>query len=140
MKKANITLFHPHIWSALKMHLLLALLCAGVTTINAQELVLMPTDSICESYQIVDCDNEESAFKFTDDGDNDGNYFDGYVRNDTVTFCPEDPWHLVSVVFKEFDIEAGDALFVYNGDKDTLRTSASMSNSLNWVWFRSRCI
>jgi len=93
-------------------------MCIGLQTANAQTKIQNGTATGAE---INACpDGATDPIVFTDDGDVDGLYADDKARTDTITFCPNDKWHRVQVVFTEFDVAEGDTLFAFQGDKDAL--------------------
>jgi len=87
----------------------------------------------CETVKLETCGGAitEDDLRWTDDGSNDGNYADptGDPRTDTIEFCPKDQWHRVKVIFTDFDLDRGDTLKVYQGNK--LAVNANPSGTLS---------
>ena len=118
MKKASFTLFQPQRWMSKGRSALAVLfvMCIGLTTVNAQTPVQMPADSSSTTSTLDACNDavtSSSPVVFTDDGNNDGNYADDFMRADTTTFCPTDQWHRVKVVFTDFDVAPGDLSLIH---------------------------
>ncbi len=135
MKKAIFALFQlqsriPLIGRSALM-VLFAWCCLGLQFSMAQvnvepgEVIKIGFDSVATQYRLTECEGEPStsSVRFTDDGENDGNYLDpdDSGRRDTVEICPSDQWHRVKVVFSEFDLEEDDTLFAFNGNLAALR-------------------
>ena len=128
MEKRNFTLSTN--WAILTQVLRLTLfvsLFATFNTLQAQNIIMQyaTADTTCTSDTLALCGGTVSSedLRFTDDGQNDGNYKDDHERRDTVEICPEDRWHRVKVVFTDFDLEAGDSLIAFDGSKDSLRAN-----------------
>ena len=137
MKKAIYTLFQHRSSSSLLGKLTLMVVfawcCLGSQSANAQiklALVDGPRDTCITAPKLETCNEDVTAAKsmrFTDDGDNDGNYGDptgargGRAadggRRDTIVFCAKDAWKTVKVVFNDFDLENLDTLFAFDGNK-----------------------
>ena len=92
--------------------------CDDCTPIIQQDTCLltfiMGTDGTHRVDSLNCCDNKST---FTDDGTTDGLYADtlGKPRNDIFTMCPQNQWQQLTYHFKEFDLDAGDTLLVYDG-------------------------
>ncbi len=126
MKKAIKTLFQPQ---SLKMTLMVvfAWCCLSLPTAFAQDIVITDDGAATHTGNAteVDCDATTSR-TFTDDGGLLGNYADASPRVDTVEICPMDPMNRIKVTFTDFDIAPGDTLFAFDGNIDSVRTSADM--------------
>jgi uncharacterized Zn-binding protein involved in type VI secretion len=127
MKRANFTLFQSQRWMSLlgKSTLMVLFLwcCVGLQSAEAQIITKHKLkDTTVTTAKITACTGtvDTSGTIFTDDGSNDGNYADGHARRDTIEICPKDDWHRVKVVFTEFDLDEGDTLFAFNGNKAAL--------------------
>jgi len=102
----------------------IALCLFFISNINAQ--VVTPysnTVDTCATVLLESCNESvtEKSLRWTDDGTNDGNYQDARMRNDTIEFCPKDQWHRVKVAFTDFDLDDGDTLFAFDGNKKEVR-------------------
>ncbi len=136
MKKAIYTLIQHRSSSSLLGKLTLMVVfawcCLGSQSANAQiQLVLNGDRDTCITAPVLETCNEDvtaaKSMRFTDDGDNDGNYGDptgarggraaNGGRRDTIVFCAKDAWKTVKVVFNDFDLEEGDTLFAFDGNK-----------------------
>ncbi|MEM1118950.1 MAG: SdrD B-like domain-containing protein [Bacteroidota bacterium] len=75
---------------------------------------IMGTDNVPRVDSLNCCDNKST---FLDDGLNDGLYEDslGIPRNDIFTICPQNQWQQLIFNFSEFNVAAGDTLYVYDG-------------------------
>jgi len=109
---------------------------AGLQSGHAQVAVKFEAGKNTSVEKTLDtCNGDVTATstRFTDDGSNDGNYADpvGQARLDTVEICPKDKWHRVKVVFTDFDLEAGDVLYVFEGDKAAARASGGLAPANN---------
>ena len=136
MKKAIYTLFQHRSSSALigKLTLMVvfAWCCLGSQSAQAQIITEYSANQDTCTVAMIDSCNDDvtsGSTRFTDDGLNDGNYIDPddlATRNgraDTIEICPEDAWHTVNIVFTDFDLEFGDVLLAYDGNKAAVRTA-----------------
>jgi len=99
-----------------------------ISNINAQ--IITPynnTVDTCATVLLETCNDDvtENSLRWTDDGLNDGNYKDSRMRNDTIEFCPKDQWHRVKVVFTDFDLEIGDSLVAFGGNKTAVSVNSA---------------
>jgi len=89
-----------------------------------------PVDTCITAPKLTTCNTDvtsDKSTRFTDDGSNDGNYADptgargGRAANggrmDTIVICAANAWQTVKVVFNDFDLEEGDTLFAFDGNK-----------------------
>ncbi len=92
----------------------------GFTCANAQITASYSADGNTSSTgTLTTCTGDPSTGTtiFTDDNLNDGNYTDNRMRRDTVEICPVGDHSYIQVSITEFDLEMGDTLFVYDGNK-----------------------
>jgi|GEM_PF-3199773 len=111
--------------------------CFSMNAAYAQEVVKMPADSVASTPNKITTCSDGNSFEFRDDDSGDAVlYSDAAVdaagepiadanRRDTTTFCPEDEWHRIEVVFTEFSLDTLDSLLVYDGNIDSLRTTSA---------------
>jgi len=116
--------FTKYRWFAQSFGLLLfAVLFSGLNQAQAQNIVALfdaKPDTTCNVVKLDPCGDgvvTDADRRFIDDGTNDGNYQDSHMRADTVEICPEDKWSRVQVVFTDFDLEEGDSLHAFDGNK-----------------------
>ena len=145
MKKAIYTLFQHRSSSSLLGKLTLMVVfawcCLGSQSAQAQiQIALSNTQDTCSTAKLETCNTNvtASSTKFTDDGDNDGNYADSRQRDDTIQICGKDAWHTVRVVFTDFDLEEGDTLFAFDGDKVAVRAALDSIQNANLARNRDR--
>ena len=110
----------------------IALCLFFISNINAQ--VITPysnTADTCATVLLENCNDSvtEKSLRWTDDGTNDGNYQDDRLRSDTIEFCPKDQWHRVQVVFSDFDLDEGDTLYAFDGNKKEVREKLAILTS-----------
>ena len=102
-----------------------------ISNINAQVIIpFSNTIDTCSTVLLESCNGEATgaSLRWTDDGTNDGNYQDNRLRNDTIEICPQDQWHSVKVVFTDFDLDEGDTLFAFDGNKQAVRENLALLN------------
>ena len=136
MKKMGFT---KSKWTLLKSKLALLTLVlfglVGQQNLAAQVQATFDSDgdNTCNVERLEECGGtvDSGDLRFTDDGTNDGNYADSRIRRDTVELCPKDKWHRVKVVFTDFDLEAGDTLYAFEGDKAAVRASGGLATPNN---------
>jgi len=141
MKKANYTLFQPQSWtpSIGKMALMMVFAwccCLGIQEVNAQDkqddfvLLFDSKANTSKAYKLNNCNGTVSSddTRFTDDGSNDGLYADpmGGSRSDTIEICPKGSDYGVKVVFTDFDLEDGDELHVFQGNRAGVRAGTAL--------------
>lgn len=130
MEKRNFTLSKNWVILTRALPLLLfACFFLAANSSEAQTLIMRyaAADTTCTADTLALCGGTVSSedLRFTDDGENDGNYKDNHQRIDTVEICPVDRWHRVKVVFTDFDLEVGDSLVAFDGSKDSVRSNAA---------------
>ncbi len=123
MKRAMFTLFQHQRWQPMRRLTLLFIFTwgfLGLTCAHAQITAVYSADGNTSSTEtLASCTGNPSTGTtiFTDDNTSDGNYADNRMRRDTVEICPSDLHSYTQVSITEFDIETGDTLFVYDGNK-----------------------
>ena len=111
--------------------------CFSMNAAYAQDAVpveRMPTDSIANVVADITVCDGENAYEFRDDDSGDGALYSDFAyngdgeltinaRRDTTTFCPNDEWSRVEVIFTEFSLAPGDFLVAWDGNLDALRAN-----------------
>jgi len=100
----------------------------GLTCANAQITANYSADENTSSMgTLTTCTSNPSAGTtiFTDDNSSDGNYMDDRMRLDTVEICPATNDSYLQISITKFDLETGDTLFVYDGNKAAFSMGAA---------------
>jgi len=103
---------------------------------------IAPTDNVARRDTMKCCDADKNLFN--DDGSIDGLYVDTTARNSVITICPQTQWQTITVNFTDFDLDAGDALNVYEGTTTAFvnqiahMTGTGVSQA-NGGWVASHC-
>ena len=100
----------------------------GFTCANAQITASYSEDgNTSSSATLTTCTGNPSTGMtiFTDDNSSDGNYMDNRMRLDTVEICPATDYSYIQVSITDFDLETGDTLFVYDGNKSAFSMGAA---------------
>ena len=132
MKRSNFTFSKKRvIFTRVRNLVLFISLLIVSNPLKAQDFIMKfaqaDTTSTSDTLTLCNGNISSSSIRFTDDGNNDGNYMDSHQRRDTVEICPLNRWHRVNVAFTDFDLEAGDSLVAFDGNKDAVRQSMAIA-------------
>ena len=142
----NMSFTNQHIGKSLSflgrlLSLMVLLWGVGINVGQAQTTVTvnMPSDSSLTRQTITDCSDATTVYQFKDDDSGDGAlYSDSDTkgaastagpRQDTVEFCPQDRWHIVTATFTEFDVANLDGIRIFDGSRDSLQNLANNANA-----------